>query len=187
MPAWFTCLNFGLPPHEWRPQSSRCVLRQKQRNDDYLDYCSVFRLLCFLPCNPQTHKASESGWEAQASSPLCSVWLLLRCDSVLPQLPLLQLALRVLTIPLLPDFLDVLPYERGQTFISVLAIEMYSHYYYLEILHVLFFLVEKDHNHEPDCFTPWTQSRWNQAYSGWYSCWSQYDFNEYNLRSKTKQ
>lgn len=33
--------------------------------------------LCFLHCNSQTHKASEPGWEAQASSPLgCSVWLL---------------------------------------------------------------------------------------------------------------
>lgn len=32
---------------------------------------------CFLHCNSQTHKVSEPGWEAQASSPLgCSVWLL---------------------------------------------------------------------------------------------------------------
>lgn len=103
MPAWFTCLNFGLPPHEWRPQSSRCVLRQKQRNDDYLDYCSVFCLLCFLPCHPQTHKASESGWEAQASSPLCSVWL---CSYDVTVCSLSSLYFSwlwaVLTIPLLP-------------------------------------------------------------------------------------
>lgn len=66
-----TYLNFGLPPHEWCPQSSRCVFRQKQRNDDYSDYCSVLCLPCFLSCNSQTHEASESGWEAQATSPLC--------------------------------------------------------------------------------------------------------------------
>lgn len=145
-----------------------------------LGLCSVICLRAFSTVIPK-----HTRWVSQDGKPRPAAHLAAQSDSC----PMRWQCGVALTLPLLPRRFYTCSPMGGEIFTPVLVVEMYSHYYYLKkkTICMPFFISSREETTtmnlttiklRHDCLTPWAQWRWDQAHAGWYSCPSEYDFNE---------